>query len=649
MRRSGPLAAGSAASAAASPALHSPQDDAHRHGAWPVIRERVGGGSEARPYVGGVCGGDIVMRRIFCGGGVGEDELRVSENVVGAFPSRAADEADSARSTASSEWIMLAFLAFGVLVAYIALERGQLVSWDGQIMASVGRNIWQHQSLTKCCKAFGADPADTSKYSKYGIGYSLLLAPFWGLQLHFQPEGALFLGLANPLLLVGSTLALARTGLILGWRRSTAVVTSLAFSLLTMAVFYSTSFLAEPGVTFGFALAILGFAIWRDNPRRGAVYIGIGLAIAILVRSDSVVLCLPIFPCLFVGREARKLLSSWRTWAFALLAPVVLAVGWVLYYNHVRYGSFTGSGYTSAGDRQGFSTPLLRGLGILLWSPGKSFFVYSPVLLLGVPGLYFLARRRLSLATTIVLLCIVRVCFFARWWTPIGGAIWGPRFLMPMCLLLAIPLGETIERMHTSALRVERFALAGSLATLAALSAIVQFASVAVPYKQVISQVDDIGHTTGAARLALRTQQMHRYVWTFGGSHVVRNLAEARKAHFSAAYFFAGGPSRDGLSLLLLAALGCGGAFLLSILKPTGSVLMASPVASSSSDSTSRPSRTSRLPTTHESPSDRDFTGDETRQRPQPLRPAEPMHAHKRLVPGAIVQSRVIERADDMS
>jgi hypothetical protein len=25
------------------------------------------------------------------------------------------------------------------------------------------------------------------------------------------------------------------------------------------------------------------------------------------------------------------------------------------------------------------------------------------------------------------------------------------------------------------------------------------------------------------------------------------------------------------------------------------------------------------------------------------------MHAHKRLVPGAIVQSRVIERADDMS
>jgi hypothetical protein len=459
---------------------------------------------------------------------------------------------------------MLGCLGLGVLAAYVALARGQLTSWDGEIMASVGRSIWQHGSLTKCCRAFGADPSDTSKYSKYGIGYSLAVAPLWGLQLRFAPNGALFLGLANPFLLAGSAVALARTGLILGWRSSTAILTSLAFALLTLAVFASTSFLAEPGVTFGFALAVLGFTTWRADPRRGAAYMGFGIAIAILFRPDSLALSAPLLACLLLARSDRIHFSQWRSWAFNLVAPIAAAFGWTLYYNNLRYGSLTGSGYTSSGDSRGFSTPLLHGLNILLLSPGKSFFVYSPILLLGLPGLYWLARRRPSLAAAIALLSVLRVGFYARWWTPVGGASWGPRFLVPVCVLLAVPLGEVIERAHSAPSRAVRIALVASLGAFAALSAVVQFASVAVPYKQVIGQVDNLGHATGAARAALGAAHMHRYLWTFGGSHIVRNLAETRGAHFSALYFFTGGHNRSGVILLVLAVLGCTSAFLLS-------------------------------------------------------------------------------------
>ena len=349
---------------------------------------------------------------------------------------------------ARRDFMLLSFVAIGVMAAYLAMQRGELDSFDGKAMASVGQNLLLHHSLKECCDAFGAYPRDPGPYAKFGIGYSILLAPLWHYQLTSNPEGALWLGLANPLLLTATTVVIAKTGLVLGWRRSSAVLAALAFALLTMAPIYSAEFFAEPGVTFGASLLILGFVVFQQRTGAGALLIGLGVAVATLFRPDSIVLLGLTVPLILLFHSRADLLATLRSWLPPLAVPIGVVVTWTLYYDFLRYRNPFQVGYSGVYDFRGFSTPLISGIALQLWSPGKSFFVYSPILLAAIPGFVLLARRRRPLAVVIAVVFALRILLYARWWTPEGGNSWGPRFLLPLCAVLAIPLGEAFEHLH---------------------------------------------------------------------------------------------------------------------------------------------------------------------------------------------------------
>jgi hypothetical protein len=466
---------------------------------------------------------------------------------------------------AGGERVLLAALAIGVFAMYLAIQRGRIVSWDGRAMASVGQTIYRGRGVAECCDAFRAFPLDHLKYSKFGIGLSLVLAPLWGLQLHTHPNGAIWLGLANPLLLVGTTLVIAKTALALGWRRSTAVLIALGFALLTMAPNYSTEFFAEPGVTFGTALAVWGFVVWPERAARGALLVGVGIAIAVSFRPDSMVLVAPIAPALALHGQIRERLTEWSRWLFALLVPIGAVLAWTLAYDQLRFGSPLDIGYGGVYDRRGFSTPLFHGLRLLLLSPGKSFFVYAPILLAALPGLWFLARRHRPLTIVIVVLCVVRLWFVARWWTPEGGSAWGPRFLFPLCALLVIPLGAFIE--HLYAVRAARRAAGvAMLGTLAAAGLMVQFLSVAVPYDAVFHAIDFSNGVPAPHQIAHDRYQ--RYLWSLRHNHIVWNFDHLSSAHWAALYWFRNGPTVFGVGMLLIGVAGCGAAIRLGFSPP---------------------------------------------------------------------------------
>ncbi len=469
---------------------------------------------------------------------------------------------EGGRETAG-ERLLLTVLAIGVLAAYLAIQRGRIVSWDGSAMASVGQSLYRHGSVAQCCNAFRAFPADHLKYSKFGIGLSLLLAPLWALQLHTHPTGAIWLGLANPCLLVATTLVIAKTALALRWRRSTAVLIALAFALLTMAPNYSTEFFAEPGVAFGTALAVWGYVVWSDHATRGALLVGVGVAVAVVFRADSIMLVAPVVPMLALTGRRRERVASWRRWVFALGIPVAAAVGWTMAYDQLRFGSPLSFGYDGVYDRLGFSTPLLHGLALLLLSPGKSFFVYAPVLLAALPGLWCLRRTQRALTITIVVLCIIRLGFVARWWTPEGGSAWGPRLLFPMCVLLAIPLGAAIEQLHAMRARARAVGFAG-LGCLAVAGLAVQFASVAVPYDAVFNAIGFAHHLPVPHKLHAR--RYHAYLWSLTQNHIAWNFEHLASAHWAALYWFRNGPTVFGVAMLLVALVGCTAAIRLAYL-----------------------------------------------------------------------------------
>jgi hypothetical protein len=462
--------------------------------------------------------------------------------------------------------LLLGLVGVGVMALYLAVQRGTVDSWDGRAMASVAQNLLQHGSLKECCNAFGAYPRDPGPYAKFGIGYSLLLAPLWHFQLGSNPLGGIWLGLANPLLLTGATVVIAKTGFVLGWQRSSAVLSALAFGLLTMAPLYSAAFFAEAGVTFAASVVILGFALCGQRLANGALLIGVGTAVAILFRPDSVVLFGPIVPLLVCFHRREDLAAKWRTWLPRLGIPIALVFAWTLAYDALRYGSPFQLGYSGVYDTRGFSTPLLQGIGVLLWSPGKSFFVYSPILIAAVPGMIVLARRRAPLATVVVTIFVLRVIVYAKWWTPEGGSTWGPRFLLPLCAVLAIPFGEALEQLHAMRGHAKRVAV-GLLAALAATSAVVQLSSLLVDYHALYKSLFDVQGIPASQQLAVLLARVHRTHWSLGGTQIVWNLRHVGSPGGpSPLYWFRHGATVFGVAMLVLAALTCASAIWLASL-----------------------------------------------------------------------------------
>lgn len=446
---------------------------------------------------------------------------------------------------------VLTLLGLAVFAGFVACQWGLMGSYDGRAMASVAKNIWFHGSLRECCNAYGAFPKDHSGYAKFGIGMSLVMAPLWGLHRGATTTHALYLTLSSPLLLTGAVVAIFRTALVLQWRRSTAAIVALLFAFGTMAALYSTSLFSESGVTLGTAVALLGYAMWQatGNAKRGAWLLGSGVAVAALFRPDSFFLVGVMIPGVLLFAAPRSLVKEWRSWVPGIAVPIVLVATWTLFYNAVRFGSVFDFGYGGPYDTQGFSTPVIKGTALQLVSPGKGIIWYSPILLAAIPGLWYLSRQRRPLTILIVGVSALRVLFYARWWTPVGGASWGPRFLLPLCALLIVPVGALIEHLHELG-STRRAIASATLGLLAAVSIAVQVVAVGTEYANIEHAATNV-HGSAAEVARIVGERTHHLQWTWDGSPLRIAFAEFNMRQTPMHWF---GSGRWPLGALLLFA-----------------------------------------------------------------------------------------------
>lgn len=125
----------------------------------------------------------------------------------------------------------------------------------------------------------------------------------------------------------------------------------------------------------------------------------------------------------------------------------ILALGVQIGYNYLRYHDTNNPFFRSGYEREpGFSTPIFEGLGGLLFSPGKSIFLYAPVVLLAPLGLWLMFRRGELAGKVAAALIIASVAagfgLNAMWWAWTGDFAWGPRLVMPVLPLLVWPLAS---------------------------------------------------------------------------------------------------------------------------------------------------------------------------------------------------------------
>jgi hypothetical protein len=331
-----------------------------------------------------------------------------------------------------------------LLGVYLLTTGGQTFISDGELMLITTTRIVDLHTLTLPEEAAAFPQAVRGQggflFSRYGVGQPLAAGVLYAFGTYvvgmwLVPGSAPYLvGRFFALLLPAVATALAG-GMLAAWAarlyRSLAIGAALGllFGLGTLAWPYSRFFFSEPLFMCCLLLAAVGLAAgW---PLAGGLALGYALATRI-----GGVFVVPVFLLYawLCRRQVRDML-----W---LLVGMVPGGVLILLHNWVRFRAFTEQGYGG----EGFTGNLVEGLAGLLFSPGKSLFLYVPLFVaLPFAALPF-ARRFRAEAVLVGGLTLTLLVQSALWWIWWGGWGWGPRFLVPLMPFLVLSLGVLLER-----------------------------------------------------------------------------------------------------------------------------------------------------------------------------------------------------------
>lgn len=393
------------------------------------------------------------------------------------------------------------FLIFQGLFLLTASGRVNRIADEFEVYLQV-ESLWDRGSLAIPQVPrqifFGKVGRDGQPYAPYGPGSAFLALPHHGL----ARASAAALGIERARVaawkewvgavtsLASSTwAALAVLGLFraccaLGASQRRAALVAALLGGTTMLWPYGTLFFSEPAA----AMALAWFLAWKLEER--TILAACALGVLCLVKGTYLIWT-PCLALIAIGDEGvRGLLGALRReqpagpalkLALGRVAPFVLAgvcalsvhVSW----NLARYGAPFDYGYVWTELFQAGAPPKLfsprnlpTGLFGLLFSPGKSLFLFAPAVALALGRIAATWRERPSLAAAWCAGLATGLLFYGCFMHWDGGFSFGPRHFVPLLPLFLLPLalGEAPRQ--------------GALALVVALGLLVQGLGVTVSY-----------------------------------------------------------------------------------------------------------------------------------------------------------------------
>jgi hypothetical protein len=331
-----------------------------------------------------------------------------------------------------------------LLLFYGITARGKLQASDEAAVFASGVSMAAHGHLAiddlqwlQDHVNIGERGPDGHLYTKYFPGnifgvaliYKLTAQPndqpyVWARELASSETGASWALRVNALWgAIGMTSLLLLLKRYFDWR--TAIATVLLIGICSDWWYQSRGLFSEVGAG-AFLMTGLCLMVY-DKPYASSA----ALALSILFRPTNI-LALPVWA-----------VSAWRKPRAAIgSAVIVIAAGaFLCSFNYIRFGSILNFGYES----ERFGGPFLKNLEGVLFSPGRSPFVYSPILVFAIPGTWLLLRKYPTLA----LICLVVIASYvftvARLFNWAGGTSWGARLVTPTVPLFGVLLAPTVD------------------------------------------------------------------------------------------------------------------------------------------------------------------------------------------------------------
>ena len=127
--------------------------------------------------------------------------------------------------------------------------------------------------------------------------------------------------------------------------------------------------------------------------------------------------------------------------------PVVAVLMLIMIYNYLRFGGPLETGYEKISGR------FLLGFFGILFSPGKSLFLFNPLTLFGCLAFMFFLREQRKTALLFGWLVVSHLVLFSFWHSWQGGMSWGPRLMLVVLPYLILPIGFLL-REHKQAVKI---------------------------------------------------------------------------------------------------------------------------------------------------------------------------------------------------
>jgi hypothetical protein len=257
---------------------------------------------------------------------------------------------------------------------------------------------------------------------------------------------------------------LYRLVLLLDYDRKTAIFSSAVLGFATMNFHYSVNTQEQTQVALLLVLAL--FLMVRYYQERRFIYAWlfcVVLGMCLFFRMTSAVTIFPVYLIAVVNevlgsgkKDILKVIAKWFLAGVLGIGGFVIVCGW---YDYIRFGNIFESGYGLVADtvlsgHKMFESAPLPTLAAMLFSPGKSIFLYNPVLLLLPLCVYGFYRRHKVVALAMfsaILGDFVFHSFFTAW---AGDYAWSIRYQVPLLPFLVLPLVVLLSRPVRMAVKI---------------------------------------------------------------------------------------------------------------------------------------------------------------------------------------------------
>jgi hypothetical protein len=293
--------------------------------------------------------------------------------------------------------------------------------------------------------------------TKMGVGISYLYSPFFFIG-HFSapvfnyPQdgfsdpyvialilGSVFYALVG-MIFIAKILLLYFSDLVTG-------ITIILIGLATNLLCYTTLDSLMPHVFNFFLISTFIYLSiqWHKNPGYTiSVLAGLTFGIIVVARPTNAVIIL--FPLLYSINNVENFKSKWllirnnyRKLLIAALFMLIAIIPQLLYWKHVT-GNFIYYSYNDEGFY--FNNPkIIQGLiGFR-----KGWLIYTPVMIFGLWGIYFIYKKIPQLFLSIVIFTLLNIYIIFSWWCWWYGGGFSARPMIDSYAVMAIPLAAIIS------------------------------------------------------------------------------------------------------------------------------------------------------------------------------------------------------------